>query len=450
MDDSPNNIILPDVFFEPSESPKCRPPTLLYGLQPYGVGTGACESLRSYICRLADAHRISVYALITDVLIKLVSSNDRKWYPGIQTLKNYLPIGGYTSKIITVLTDATSADNLVSCTMIPLQGILGGNRMFAIEDRYCPICLNEARQRDCSYGHLAWDIACVTACFIHGVELEESKCGAPKEVHLKQSFRKVLSGVCPVCGSIGYQCRREKAVIASDVDVWKARQVAEVISCLPDSGKLFSSHNIVIGLKLLVESFSEGKSAIAARRAGINKSVLWGWLTKKYAPSLWLLLDLCLAAEVSLLSLMRGKPLVCKSPCFKAKPLKPRTQKATTEERESALRNALVVVPPQSLSAVARQLGLDGATLRKRFPELSACVVDRYRQFKLDQKKEHFEMVKEFGLNLIKEFNTKGMPLTARNIRAETGNSFGPWTILYRVINTALAEQQITLDKLSS
>jgi len=450
MDDFPSIFKLPEVFFEASERPKCPSPTLLYGLQPYGVGTGACESLKSYISRLADAHRVSVFALVTDVLGKKLLSDKRKWYPDITVLSNFLPIGWYTSKIITVLTEATSVDGLVSCTMIPFQDILGGNHLFTMEDRHCPLCLDEARERDGLYCHLVWNIACVKACPIHGVHLEISNCGAPSDARLKMSFRKMLSGVCPFCGSIGYQCRLEKPVFASDVDVWKARQIADVISCLPESDKIFSSQNLFVGLKSLVESFSDGKSAIAARRAGINKSVLWGWLKRKYAPTLGLLLDLCLAAEVSLLSVMKGKPVACTSPYLQAKPSKRRSQKPPTEERETALKNALVAVPPQSLSAVAHQLKLDESTLRGKFPELSACVVNRYRQFRLDQKNEHFETVKEFGLNLIKELKAKGVPLTARNIRAETGHSFGPWTILYRVINTALAEQQNRPDKLSS
>jgi hypothetical protein len=134
---------------------------------------------------------------------------------------------------------------------------------------------------------------------------------------------------------------------------------------------------------------------------------------------------------------------------LQAKPSKRRSQKPPTEKRETALKNALVTVTPQSLSAVAHQLKLDESTLRGKFPELSTCVVNRYRQFRLDQKNEHFETVKKFGLNLMKEFSAKGVPLTGRNIRAETGHSFGAWTVLYRVINTALAEQLVAQDRQS-
>lgn len=441
----PDGTIMPEVFFETSEAPKCSSPTLLYNLPTYGLGTADCESLRSYICRLADAHRISVYALLTHVLgEKLLSTGSRKWSPDMKILNNYLPIGAYTHNIRSVLADATSAKGLIFCTMAPLETVFARSRMFANVERHCPLCLIEDRQTGKLYGRLIWDIACINACPSHGTPLEESNCGASADYHVKKSFRKALSGVCRRCGSIGYQCRGKKPEVASEVDIWKARQVGEVIASFPEASQVFSTTTLNTGLRSLVDRFADGKAAIAARRAGIPKSVLWGWLKQNSTPTLGLLLNLCMVAEVSLLSVIKGEPVACESPCIeKASGLK-RKKKPTTPEREAALKNALETIPPQSLSSVARDLDLDESVLRRKFPELSSLVTNRYRQFRADQKKQNHESMRQFGLKVIKELKAKDLPLTARNIRAESGHSYGAWTILYRVTTNILAEQENT------
>jgi hypothetical protein len=433
---------LPDVFFETSEVPKCPSPTLLYPLSPYSVGTGNCESLRSYICRLADAHRISVFALITLVFGKNLFSCKRVWDPDMKISNNSLPMGWHTNKAASVLADATSVNSLYYCTMAPLQDIFGRNQLFTNKDRHCPQCLNEGSQKSRLYGRLIWDIACINTCPSHGVQFESSSCEASSDAHLKKGFRKTLSGVCRDCGSIGYQCKPKKLVIASDMDYWKANQVAEVIASIPNATVMFSPKSLHEGLTLLVQSFTEGKAAIAARHAGIPKSILWEWLNKKYPPTLGHLLNLCMAAEVSLLSVISGKPVSCKSPRIHQTLKEHRMPKPTTEEREKTLRNALEVTPPPSLLAVARALTLDKSILRRNFPELSSIIVNRYRQYRVDKKNQHHESMRQFGLKVIKELKTRRLPLTARNIRDESGHSFGERTVFYQVVTAALTEQQ--------
>ena len=45
-----------------------RRPSLLYSLAPCGVGTPYVESLSSYVTRLAEAHVVSVWRLILQIL----------------------------------------------------------------------------------------------------------------------------------------------------------------------------------------------------------------------------------------------------------------------------------------------------------------------------------------------------------------------------------------------
>jgi len=421
-----------NIYFEASEVFKFRTPTPLYGLQPYSVGTGACESLTSYICRIADEHRISVFSLINDVVNPMYNLGKDK--SCCSRLKNFVPMGELSRNMVIALSLATGSRNISACTLNSLQGILGANGLYSKDDRHCQLCFDEAIISGDLYYHHIWNIACVAACPIHSVQLINSKCCSPVNNHLNASSRKVLYGVCSVCGSIGYQCGDEKLITASPVEIWRAQQVAQLISCLPDAENTFTCEGLFSGLNLVIESFAYGSLTVAASRAGIHKSVLWGWINSKHTPSLRLLLDLCMAAGVSLVSVIRGEPISCHCPAINVVPLKLRTEKVAAEQREIKLRSALNAVPPISLSEVSRQLGLESSALRRKFPELSTCVVNRFRQYLSDQKSDRIQKAMEYGQSLIKDFSSRGLSLTSRNIYAETGIFFRQRTLLYPII----------------
>jgi len=420
---------LSDVYFEASEF-KMSQPTLLYGLKPYNVGTGACESLPSYISRLADEHRISVGSLLNDI-IKV------NYFPSLPSsigfkVNDFLPIGDYTQSMVNALALATNVGNLLGLTLNPLRGIISSHQLLCKSARHCQLCLHDLC--DNVYGQLIWNIACVTACPIHSIALAESKCGATKVHRVKAQQKKLLFGVCPVCGSIGYKCCSPPITVASPVEVWKARQVADLISNLPDAKYKFSPQALTAGLNRVIDDFAEGKLAFAADCARMHKSVLWDWIHMDRTPSLRLLLNLCLAVGVSLTSVMQGTPVLCPNPGFHFVEYKDPAPKVSIDVRERALRDALLVSPPLSLSAVARHLGLDVSALRRSFPEMAASLVNRYREHLIADKNIRIEKARIFGSELLREFKSKGLSLTARNVYSQTGICFRPKSLLYQVL----------------
>ena len=157
----------PDVFFEVPEKAHFQYLTTLYGLEPYGVGTGACESLKSYIFRLADAHRVSSKTLLKEGIFNLLITQSNFWKSDrasqLKAVSCYLTPGKITEGLITVLNKATGVDGLASCTMLPMRNLLGTRNMFSSKERHCPLCLDEYKITGRLYGHLSWEIACVTA-----------------------------------------------------------------------------------------------------------------------------------------------------------------------------------------------------------------------------------------------------------------------------------------------
>jgi hypothetical protein len=276
-----------------------------------------------------------------------------------------------------------------------------------------------------------------------------SECGAGDKHKKIFDLRKILSGVCSTCGSIGYRCKNETAAIASEVEVWKAQQVAELISRFPLAHGLFSKQNTIDGLMLLVAGFARGKPAVAARRAGIFKSVLWGWVKGNFLPSLEPLLRLCLAAEVSLVSVMEGNPVECSSPPPEIKLPRGHASKPSKEKRENALKESLTINPPPSFRSIARALNIDRTTLYRSLPELSARIVERFRQFESFQRSERRRQARELADVLKKELTEKGLPFTRRNFVAAVGKPIIPNRLLYQALIEILPGHEFSANSLS-
>ena len=429
----PDHIDIPQVFFETPGLPMPQVTTLLYGIKPRGFGTGACESLMSYCSRLANEHRVGTRTLFKDVLKASLVEQNKCWISIDFTIKNkkfFISMGTLTGGLVSVLSEATGVSSLVNCTMLPMNGVLNSQGLLIKQERHCPLCLQGANDIASIYGHLIWKISCLTACPIHGTQLVPSECGNPEQIPLGIEHRKILSGVCSRCGSIGYKCREENTVLTSEIEVWKAQQVAELIALFPSATQLFSKQNTIMGLKALAETFYEGKPAIAARQAGMHKSVLWGWMRRHYLPSLGPLLDICLSVGVSLVSVMKGNPVKCISPQFKksskSRFVKMDGKRASMKEREKALKEALTIDPPQCLSAISSGLNLHLRTLSKQFPELAALVVERFRLFRSSQTAKNCEQTRVIAQDLIKEITTKGLPTTRRNFQEAAGKHLMP------------------------
>lgn len=435
-----------DIFFETPDLPTTPNHTLLNGLNPLEVGSGSTESIISYILRLADSHRTSPTTLMKEVLINKLVIRNNFWASDraskLKDISSFMTPGKVTEGLITVLHEVTGVDGLECCTMLPIRNILAPRDLFASHERHCTLCLNETNKTENLYGRLLWEIACVNSCPIHKIRLIPSTCGAPKDSHLKLFNRKILAGVCSSCGSIGYQCKEDMPIKATNVEDWKATQVAELISCFPSASQLFSKCNLVKGISASVASCGDGIPAEVARKAGISKSLLWGWMHGINQPTIGHLLQLCLATTVSLVSLLKGHPVECLCPLPEKIAPKQHTKKPTGEERESALKTALVAEPPQSLNTIAASLGLTRKTLRIEFPELFKQASERYQQFALSKTEERDRQIKEIGQRAIDELTAKGRPITFRNFQDVIGKALMPKSRLRIFFNTAHANRE--------
>lgn len=432
-----------DIFFEGAGIPLPHEPSLLFGLEPQGVGTGTCESLRSYVMRLAHEHRVPVLTLVRDVLVEQLKSEKTTWLGRKSNIrsnllaekKGFLTMGDVTSALIHALNDATTVSSLKYCTLQPIKEQINPSRLLAEYNRHCRLCYEECIENDkLMYEPLIWNIKCVNVCHIHGVNLNPSECGRPEDQHLPSFKRKLLPGVCSRCGSVGYKCRQYPNK-ATNYEILKATHVAELIESLPIAADNYSSAKIIKSLGIIISSVAEGKQAIIARHAGIHKSVVHGIMNEHYLPSLDSLLRLCIAGGMSLVSVMKGVPTAVHAPVQYEKIISKLPLKPSCHERRDRLAQAVSSNPPESLTSISRELGLDATTLRRKFPELTDEIISRYRLFITEKSRQRHEEARKVGEAMIDSLVSKGLPLTHRNFQLLLNKPLMPKSVLYKELS---------------
>ena len=368
----------------------------LYSLEPIGLGTGEIESVTSYISRLAIAHTVSTWTLLSrEIGPKLFDSNPilrSRLGELVATTGSSLNGENDTSrKAVCILASLTCRTDLRHLTMAFCRGYVSSRFLVGVKQIWCPQCLAEWKAQSLPiYWPLLWQIMAVKVCPKHGIPFEKCcpvcKCSFfPVSAHTRP-------GYCPRCyqwlglhdgggsgtGAID-SIEREHAVCLSDFlrDGQRAMGMGRMEkSVFPEN------------VELLLQSFFQGNIAALARFMKVHRSTIIGWKNRTQAPTLLLLADLSQKVRVS------PEALLCRHlqsadfevrweaadrpprKCFVAPP-KVDLEKMRRELEEAASDNG---ISPASLSQIAARLGCRQTTLQRRFSELVEKVKDRYQK----------------------------------------------------------------------
>lgn len=151
-------------------------------LSPLGVGTLEVESLRSYLCRLAELHGVTLASFMLHVGSKCKRRKDRL------ALRRFMHqtttacgVGSNVDLLIKTLGPLTGEAHLERLTFLELDKVLSGSQGLVKPVRsWCPVCYNEHRRSDEPYyDRLLWSMPSVTRCPFHRVGLvsECPQCG---------------------------------------------------------------------------------------------------------------------------------------------------------------------------------------------------------------------------------------------------------------------------------
>lgn len=178
-------------------SPLPRSTSVLYPLEPCGVGTPWIESLTSYLKRLAHAHHLKV----VDMVKFCSSQTDKAVLPS--TLQKLSRIDGMTdgSGVWAVLLgDLTCQPSVSYLSMRYWRSVLNPYRMLRQSHAWCPQCFAAAAQQEMPcYEPLLWRLQCVEICTLHHYPLVEicPHCGS----RFTTLSHWAVVGYCPKCQS---------------------------------------------------------------------------------------------------------------------------------------------------------------------------------------------------------------------------------------------------------
>ena len=430
------NLFGPDkVFFESSELTKLSPRSLLYPLIPFRVGQSDCESLDSYFGRLADAHCVSPGLLFLE-LSPLLGQCSSTWYqPGAFTRTGICGLNGFgkmSKAWVTILSRATGIPALHYCGLSVLEDLFSCHRLFDNRNRYCPCCLNQAKTYKHYYRRLLWTLKDVNACPVHRVALIEQNCAASQEDFLRRDRRKVLFGVCSKCGALAYGCTCTDIAPASENDLWCASEVADLLHLLPEAGQRFSRTRLRHGVKLIADMLNNDSPFSKLNMGHTSYTTLYTWLRGEGKLSFSIVLNLCRAANVSLPSVLAGKPQTSHlASTYVSSRVSRWRALPSYEERQCAVENALDPNNlPESMASVARKLGVDRSSLARQFPMQAAMIVHRYAVFqKSELEQKHRAQMHVFD-TAVHSLEKRGEMVTRKKVEAQIGFAILPASFL--------------------
>lgn len=352
------------------------PRTLLYALDPIGIGTCLIESLSSYLVRLAEAHSVRVGDIVGRLLAEIPNPKGTILMPSGAAFRpgghgfqgcTYAMNGANerTERWIYALEVATGRRDLLCMTLLPLRSALAKD-LFRRHRAWCPACLEYWRATGHAiYEPLAWAFETSSCCPVHKILLQCCchQCGW----RLRPVGVFSRSGYCQHCGvwlgrAIDTDKESPRVGSISQEALWASEQVGQLLTILPRAVAETSGKYLRKNLEVYVREVAGGNVRALAERIPCSLNVVLCWLNGSATPSLQNLLRTARMLNVSVASFFAPtEPMASDISATKQAVAVAGHRKVgparTAGEIQKALRAALQEDVPISLSSVAQKLG---------------------------------------------------------------------------------------------
>ena len=397
------------------------PRSTLHALEPLGIGTGQCESLLSYFCRLAVSHAVSTTDLAKFVVNKADHDirQDFEWQQ-----RNLSGVGEAAKTWAAWLSELTGVGNLDVLTLSRWSTTLPSRGLAPRRSHWCPHCLREDREvGGTPYLRLAWEVGPVQVCYRHKVDLVDT-CPHCGESRVRHHAGIVVPGWCTRCGGFLGDAKTKPAEPPA---LWVARQVDDLIARQVNSDGMPEVTAVLSTLDTLILKLDSGRYACFAKRIGQAKSTVHGWLKKGGQPSLDAYLAMALHSGLSLDQVMRGELVGWK-------PRRPEEQLVlelgeTTQLKRAAPRahdweairqemdEFLKLPEPISVAEAGRRLEIDDRHLYLRVNDLARALGERWKRHMAMRKVMHRDVAKTHLRAAYPEIVQSGRPFNLTEVR---------------------------------
>jgi hypothetical protein len=392
------SVSLYDVYG--ATSPPLPSRSRLYHLQPISVGRSDCESLTSYVMRLASAHSISLRVLYIQELSPLenplkIQPNKNK-HSCLYSAQVWNGTGKNAKRMVKTLELLTLMQRLDVLTLLPWRDVLPTQFLLRHERAWCPCCYEQWKGAGkVIYEPLLWTVNVVKVCPYHLRSLETvcphcMRRAKPLAVNSR-------TGHCSRCqnwlGNNEETSSLSKSALTGtelDYQIWIAKSVGEVIAASLKLNLLPSKEGITRTIRECVNRYTSGNVQAFARYVRIRKNTVSLWHVGRNIPRFDILLKMCQRMELPAVQFLTSTVFddneVADSTQELFQPLTIPPHRDHNKVREAKVlevfEDALKENPPPSLSIIADRLGYKfKSSLYLKYADLCKKVMARYKTY---------------------------------------------------------------------
>lgn len=286
--------------------------SLLYSLEPIGVGTAFVESLSGYVARLAEAHSVSVGDLVgvlsavpnlKGALLPAAAKADRRGGHGFRVCS--YTVNGVTDRAITwvhALEVATSRHGLQYLTLVPFRRALP-DHLFHRYRAWCSLCYEHWRLNGQTvYEPLLWAIKTSSHCPVHQRPLRHDCPHCGRLLNPLGVFAQ--PGYCERCGSWLGSLHAEwnKPQFADEEQTWSCTQIGSLLAMLPSIDPGAARESLLRTLTVYLEEVAGGNILAFTEYTRCPSPGLHGWIAGAAVPRIENLLRMARHLNVPLAS----------------------------------------------------------------------------------------------------------------------------------------------------
>ena len=418
-------------------SPPIPRRTLLFPLEPIGIGTPFAESLTSYISRLAEVHAVTVSDLVGYVLAKcalcdgpIVSVRARDYrmgsgfHPGIHAING---LAEDARRWVAAAETATGRTGLRFLTLTPLKQAFCKQFLFRKVQAWCPACFADRRRDGLPlYLPLAWNLRMVEVCARHGCLLEDTCPDCGKQFGPLDA--RARTGYCSRCaywlGSPASSRQQLSQERSYDDELWLATATGDVLASMPDFEGDFLWDILRENITAVIKQAANGNQRVFSDLTKFPASAVYGWVAGAHRPRPDQLFRICRQLRVPVVELLRRRGTWTIPAEIAAAGLAAGRRgvwRDAPEILKAALLNAVKENPPPSLAHVAQRLSYRTcAPLKRLDPKTCRQITLRYQALRRRLRGREKSVSEQIDTRL-RESLALERPIPVARIAAEFG-----------------------------
>ncbi|ACK73992.1 hypothetical protein PCC7424_5417 (plasmid) [Gloeothece citriformis PCC 7424] len=418
--------------------------SVLYSLEPIGVGTPYCESLTSYLTRLSYEHGVSIDKLLS--LNDFFTHYEKEPYPNnrhgvinhligmYDNLRAVNGIGKQAQTLVNCLEKLTGQNNLSYLTLLTWSEITCHRKLFKVYKSWCPRCFQEWKlQKELIYEPLIWFFQEAKICYKHQQILTNQCPYCSTNILLLSSSPGFCSKCSQWLGSLSNYELDSKEILKDEELSWQnylIPSLQDLIAIAPSLLKSPDKYQFLTFIHVLLKSNNTLTKNQLAKVLGLSFTQLQAYYQDFCLPSLPSLISISHSTNISLVKMLtenhsEGLDKSYKITSFNKDYVKSNKKIGSYQKRKSrnkiikALKNAITENPPPTLISVIKQLGYKNTSyFYYKFPELCHQITKRSKEYRHQLSLKNIENIQNEIEEIILYLHAQGIEPTINLLRS--------------------------------